>query len=94
MPIREAVIVSAARTAVGKAGKGSLAQTRVDELGRIVLEAVVERAPGLRKDDVEDIIVGCAMPEGEHGLNFARIMSLYAGFPNTVPKSRIDLMAG
>lgn len=88
--MREAVIVSIARTAVGKAKKGSLAQTRADDLGRTVLEAVVERAPGLKKEDVEDVIIGCAMPEGEQGLNFARIMSLYAGFPSTVPALTIN----
>lgn len=87
---REAVIVSMARTAVGKAKKGSLAQTRADELGKLVLQAVIDRAPGLKKEDVEDIIIGCAMPEGEQGLNFARIMSLYAGFPVTVPAVTIN----
>ncbi|RUT28658.1 acetyl-CoA C-acetyltransferase [Paenibacillus zeisoli] len=88
--MREAVIVSMARTAIGKAKKGSLAQTRADDLGKVVLEAVIERAPGLRKEDVEDVIIGCAMPEGEQGLNFARIMSLYAGYPNTVPALTIN----
>lgn len=88
--MKEAVIVSMARTAVGKAKKGSLAQTRADDLGKAVLEAVIERTPGLRKEDVEDIIIGCAMPEGEQGLNFARIMSLYAGFPVTVPALTIN----
>ncbi len=88
--MKEAVIVSMARTAVGKAKRGSLAQTRADDLGKAVLEAVVERAPGLNKEDVEDIIIGCAMPEGEQGLNFARIMSLYAGFPVTVPAITIN----
>ncbi|GIO15404.1 3-ketoacyl-CoA thiolase [Cohnella xylanilytica] len=87
---REAVIVTAVRTPVGKAKKGSLVQTRADDLGRIVLEAAVERTPGLAKGDVEDVIIGCAMPEGEQGLNFARIMSLYAGFPNTVPALTIN----
>lgn len=88
--MKEAVIVSMARTAVGKAKRGSLAQTRADDLGKAVLEAVVERAPGLNKEDVDDIIIGCAMPEGEQGLNFARIMSLYAGFPVTVPAITIN----
>lgn len=88
--MREAVIVAAARTAVGKAKKGSLAQTRADDLGKAVLEAVIERTPGLKKEDAEDVIIGCAMPEGEQGLNFARIMSLYAGFPNTVPALTIN----
>lgn len=88
--MKEAVIVSVARTAVGKAKRGSLAQTRAEDMGKTVLEAVVERAPGVKKEDVEDIIIGCAMPEGEQGLNFARIMSLYAGFPVTVPAITIN----
>ncbi|ANE47762.1 acetyl-CoA acetyltransferase [Paenibacillus swuensis] len=88
--MRDAVIVSIARTAVGKAKKGSLAQTRAEDLGKAVLQAVVERAPGLDKADVEDVIIGCAMPEGEQGLNFARIMSLYAGFPDTVPALTVN----
>ncbi|CAG7628986.1 3-ketoacyl-CoA thiolase [Paenibacillus solanacearum] len=87
---REAVIVSVARTAVGKAKKGSLAGTRAEDLGKAVLQAAMDRAPGLRKEEVEDIIIGCAMPEGEQGLNFARIMSLYAGFPVTVPALTIN----
>lgn len=88
--MREAVIVSVARTAVGKAHKGSLAHTRAEDLGKTVLDAVMERTPGLHKQDVEDIIIGCAMPEGEQGLNFARIMALYAGFPVTVPALTIN----
>lgn len=88
--MKEAVIVSVARTAVGKAKRGSLAQTRAEDMGKAVLEAVIERAPGVKKEDVEDIIIGCAMPEGEQGLNFARIMSLYAGFPVTVPALTIN----
>lgn len=90
MAMREAVIVSAVRTAVGRAKKGSLAQTRAEDLGRAVLEAAIERTPGLKKDDVEDVIIGCAMPEGEQGLNFARIMSMYAGFPSTVPALTVN----
>ncbi|WP_217557383.1 acetyl-CoA C-acyltransferase [Paenibacillus sp. GbtcB18] len=88
--MKEAVIVSIVRTPVGKAKKGSLAQTRAEDLGRIVLEEAVARAPGLRKEDVEDIIIGCAMPEGEQGLNFARTMALYAGFPAAVPAVTIN----
>lgn len=88
--MREAVIVSLARTAIGKAKKGSLAQTRVEDLGKAVLEAVIDRAPGLQKKDVEDIIFGCAMPEGEQGLNVARIISLYAGYPVTVPAVTVN----
>ncbi|MEF3352985.1 acetyl-CoA C-acyltransferase [Paenibacillus sp. GYB006] len=88
--MREAVIVSLARTAIGKAKKGSLAQTRVEDLGKAVLEAVIDRAPGLQKEDVDDIILGCAMPEGEQGLNVARIISLYAGYPVTVPALTVN----
>lgn len=88
--MREAVIVSLARTPVGKAKRGSFAQTRVEDLGKAVLEAVIERAPGLKKEDVEDIILGCAMPEGEQGLNVARIISLYAGYPVTVPALTVN----
>src|SRR5690606_7440486 len=87
---RDAVIVSIARTAVGRAKKGSLAQTRAEDLGVAAMNAAMERAPGVAKADVEDIIIGCAMPEGEQGLNFARIMSLYAGFPTTVPAITIN----
>jgi len=88
--MREAVIVSAARTAVGKAKRGSLADTRAEDLGKAVLNAVIERAPGVDQADIDDIIIGCAMPEGEQGLNFARIISLYAGFPVTVPALTIN----
>lgn len=88
--MREAVIVSIARTAAGKAKRGSFAHTRVEDLGKAVLNAVIERAPGLAKADVEDVIVGCAMPEGEQGLNFARIMTMYAGFPITTPAITIN----
>ncbi|TYP70185.1 acetyl-CoA C-acyltransferase [Paenibacillus methanolicus] len=88
--MREAVIVSVARTPVGRAKKGSFVHTRAEDLGKAALEAVIDRAPGVSKEDVEDIIIGCAMPEGEQGLNFARIMSLYAGFPSTVPALTIN----
>ncbi|WP_219835235.1 acetyl-CoA C-acyltransferase [Paenibacillus sp. R14(2021)] len=87
---RDAVIVSAVRTAVGKAKKGSLADTRAEDLGRAVLRAAVDRVPGLDAADVEDVVIGCAMPEGEQGLNFARIMSLYAGLPVTTPAVTVN----
>ncbi|QDP41896.1 acetyl-CoA C-acyltransferase [Radiobacillus deserti] len=88
--MKEAVIVSIARTAVGRAKRGTLSQTRAEDLGKTVLEEVIKRAPGLKKEEVEDIIIGCAMPEGEQGLNFARTMSLYAGFPVTTPALTIN----
>ncbi len=88
--MREAVIVAATRTAVGKARRGSLAETRAEDLGKAVLEAVIERAPGVSREEIDDIIIGCAMPEGEQGLNFARIMALYAGFPVSVPAITVN----
>ncbi len=82
--MREAVIVSGARTAVGKAPKGSLRTTRPDDLAALVVKAAIERAPGLDPREVEDVIMGCAMPEAEQGLNIARIAAQRAGLPDTV----------
>ena len=77
----DAVIVSAVRTPVGKAPSGSLRSTRPDELAAAVMREALNRAPGLSPADVEDVILGCAMPEAEQGLNVARIASLRAGIP-------------
>ena len=77
----EAVIVSAARTAVGKAPNGTLRGSRPDELAAIAIKAALDRAPGLDAADVDDVILGCAMPEAEQGMNVARIASLRAGIP-------------
>jgi acetyl-CoA acyltransferase len=79
--MRDAVIVSAVRTAVGKAPKGALRSTRPDDLGAIAIQGALERVPGLDKKEIEDVIIGCAMPEGEQGMNVARIASLRAGLP-------------
>jgi acetyl-CoA acyltransferase len=79
--MREAVIVSAVRTAVGKAPRGTLSVVRPDEMAADVIRAVIERSPGASASDVDDVIFGCAMPEGEQGLNVARIASLRAGVP-------------
>jgi acetyl-CoA acyltransferase len=79
--MKEAVIVSAARTAVGKAPAGALRNTRPDELGALAIAEALRRAPGLDPAEVEDVILGCAMPEAEQGLNVARIASLRAGVP-------------
>ena len=81
--MKEAVIVSAVRTAVGKAPKGALSATRPDEMGAVVIAEALRRAPGLDPAEVEDVIIGCAMPEAEQGLNVARIASLRAGVPVT-----------
>ncbi len=77
----DALIVSAVRTPVGKAPAGSLRSTRPDELAAAVMREALNRAPGVTAADIEDVILGCAMPEAEQGLNVARIASLRAGFP-------------
>jgi acetyl-CoA acyltransferase len=81
--MHDAVIVSAVRTAVGKAPAGTLRTTRPDEMGAVVLREALARVPGLDASEVDDVIVGCAMPEAEQGLNVARIASLRAGVPVT-----------
>jgi acetyl-CoA acyltransferase len=79
--MREAVIVSAVRTAVGKAPKGTLRNTRPDEMGAAVIEEALRRAEGVGKAEVEDVIMGCAMPEAEQGMNVARAAAIRAGLP-------------
>src|ERR687896_1193080 len=79
--MKEAVLVSAIRTPVGKAPQGALRSTRPDELGAIVIREAIARAPGLDPAEIDDVILGCAMPEAEQGLNVARIASLRAGVP-------------
>jgi acetyl-CoA acyltransferase len=79
--MREAVIVSAVRTACGKAPKGTLRATRPDDLGAIAIKGALDRVPALDKKEVEDVIIGCAMPEAEQGMNVARTASLRAGIP-------------
>jgi len=79
--MKDAVIVSAVRTAVGKAPRGSLSVVRPDDMAAAVIKAALEQAPGVSPADVDDVILGCAMPEGEQGLNVARIASLRAGIP-------------
>ncbi len=77
----EAVIVSAVRTPVGRAYKGTLRATRPDDLAALVISEAIARVPGLAAAEVDDVILGCAMPEGEQGMNVARIASLRAGLP-------------
>jgi len=81
--MKEAVIVAAVRTAVGKAFKGTLRTTRPDDLAAIVIQDLLKRTPGLQPAEIEDVILGCAMPEGPQGMNVARIASLRAGLPIT-----------
>ena len=79
--MRDAVIVSAVRTAVGKAPKGTLRTTRPDEMGAAVIKEAVARVPGLQASEIEDVIMGCAMPEAEQGMNVARAAAIRAGLP-------------
>ena len=85
-----AVIVSAVRTAVGKAGRGTLKNTRPDELAAAALRGAIERVPQLDLEAVNDVIIGCATHEGPQGYNLARIASLRAGFPVSVPAITIN----
>jgi acetyl-CoA acyltransferase len=79
--MRDAVIVSAVRTAVGKAPKGTLRNTRPDEMGAAVIKEALSRVGGLDMAEVEDVIMGCAMPEAEQGMNVARAAAIRAGLP-------------
>jgi acetyl-CoA acyltransferase len=79
--MREVVIVSAVRTPVGKAYKGTLRATRPDDLAAVAIKGALERVPQLDPNEIEDVILGCAMPEAEQGMNVARIASLRAGLP-------------
>jgi len=88
--MKEAVIVSAARTPAGKAPAGSLRHTRPDDMAAIVIDAAMQRAPGVDRAEIEDVILGCAMPEAEQGLNVARIAGLRAGLPVSVSAVTIN----
>jgi acetyl-CoA acyltransferase len=79
--MREAVIAAAVRTPVGKAPKGTLRATRPDDLGAVAIKGALARLPQLDPKEIEDVIIGCAMPEAEQGMNVARIASLRAGIP-------------
>ncbi len=84
------VIVSAVRTAVGKAPRGMLSATRPDDMAAVAMRAAIERVPGLKSEDVDDIYIGCAMPEAEQGMNVARLAAFRAGIPHTVPAMTLN----
>src|SRR5450756_1771058 len=88
--MREAVIVSAVRTAIGKAPRGKLRTTRTEDMAAAVVTAALKRAGGLKPEDIEDVIIGCAFPEGEQGLNMGRVVGLRAGLPYTVPAMTVN----
>jgi len=83
--MKEAVIVSAVRTAVGRAKRGTLVDVRPDEMASVAIKEVLNRAELVKAEDVEDVIMGCCFPEAEQGLNVARVALLRAGLPYTVP---------
>ncbi len=88
--MREAVIVSAVRTAVGKAPRGMLKHTRPEDIAALILKEAVNRTKGLAPEEIEDVVIGCAFPEAEQGLNMARILAFRAGFPYSVPGQTIN----
>src|SRR5881275_863726 len=88
--MREVFIVSAVRTPVGRAFKGTLRTTRPDELAAVAIKSALERVPQLEAKEIEDVILGCAMPEAEQGMNVARIASLRAGLPVEVSAMTIN----
>src|SRR3954454_18390590 len=88
--MRDVVIASAVRTPVGKAYKGTLRATRPDDLGAVAISGALARVPQLDKKDIEDVIMGCAMPEAEQGMNVARISSLRAGLPVEISAMTIN----
>jgi acetyl-CoA acyltransferase len=88
--MKEAVVVSAVRTAVGKAPRGILRDTRPDDIAAMVIKEAVARVPGLKAEDVDDFVLGCAFPESDQGLNLARVVAMRAGFPYTVPGQTVN----
>jgi acetyl-CoA acyltransferase len=88
--MQDAVIVSSVRTAVGKSGKGTLRATRPDDLAAVAIKGALDRVPQVDKREIEDVIIGCATPEAEQGMNVARIASLRAGLPVEVSAMTIN----
>ncbi|GIX46981.1 MAG: acetyl-CoA acetyltransferase [Candidatus Tectimicrobiota bacterium] len=88
--MREAVITAAVRTPVGRAPRGVFKDTRPDDLAALVIQEALRRLPGLAAEEVEDVILGCAIPEGPQGLNIGRIAALKAGLPCSVPAQTVN----
>jgi acetyl-CoA acyltransferase len=87
---KEAVIVAGVRTAVGKAPRGTLRTTRPDDMAATVIKDLLRRIPELSPESIDDVILGCATPEGESGANVARIAALRAGLPHSVPAVTVN----
>ncbi|MEE8586008.1 MAG: acetyl-CoA C-acyltransferase [Acidobacteriota bacterium] len=88
--MKEAYIVSTVRTAVGKAKRGTLRNTRPEVMGAAAVREALQRVPGLQDSQVDDVLIGCAMPEGEQGLNMGRVIAQRAGLPDSVPAATIN----
>ena len=88
--MQEAFIIESKRTAIGKAGRGALAQVRPDDLGVYVIQDILKRVPSLNPAEIGDLVIGCSFPEAEQGMNMARIMALRAGLPIDVPGVTIN----
>jgi acetyl-CoA acyltransferase len=88
--MKDAVIVGAVRTPVAKAKRGGLATVRPDEMAATAIQALLKRTPNLDPAQIEDVVIGCAFPEGEQGLNMARMIALRAGLPDSVPAETIN----
>ena len=88
--MNEAVIVAGLRTAVGKAPRGTLRTTRPDDMAAEVISSLLKRTPGVSPESIDDVILGCAMPEAESGANVARIAALRAGLPDSVPAVTVN----
>ncbi len=88
--MREAVIVSSVRTPVGKANRGAYKDVRPEDLGRAAIQGALARVPKLDPADIDDVIIGCAMPEGQQGLNMARVIAVYSGLPVSVPAETVN----
>src|SRR5690349_13117788 len=88
--MKDAVIVSAVRTPIGKAKRGGMATVRPDEMGSAVIKELLNRTPNLDPVQIEDVVLGCAFPEGEQGMNVARTISIRSGLPDTVPAETIN----
>lgn len=89
-PSREPVVVTAIRTPVGKANRGGLRTVRPDELAALVIRAALQKTPGLDPEQIDDVMVGCAFPEGSQGMNMARVAALRAGLPDSVPGMTVN----
>lgn len=86
----EAVIVNCLRTAVGKAPRGTLRTTRPDDMAATVIQELLKRTPELNPEEIDDVLLGCAMPEAEQGMNMGRVVALRAGLPDSVPGATVN----